>query len=76
MIIIEDINGEMIHKCSVKLLNVDININTGASFKVKHVVQVLTVVDKLLIGLGLDRFNHTLASSSLLDHICNSYQCL
>ena len=76
MIIIEDINGEMIHECSLKLLNVDVNTNTGASFKVKHVVQVLTVVDKLLIGLDLDRFNHTLTSSSLLDHICNWYQCL
>ena len=64
--IIEDIKGEMIHKCSLKLLNVDVNINTGASFKVKHAVQVLTVVDKLFIGLGLDSFNHTLASSSLL----------
>ena len=74
MIIIEDINGEVIHECSLKLLNADVNINTGASFKVKHVVQILTVVDKLLIGLGLDRFNHTLASSGLLDLIC--YQCL
>ena len=76
MITIEDINSEMMHECSLKLLNIDVNINTGASFKVKYAVQVLTVVDKLFIGLGLDRFNHTLASSSLLDHICNWYQCL